>query len=61
MLHRCADVVKALSGTPFRDGAISNLSIQTVFVGDGLVKQIQGQRIAFFLFGALEEFFELLF
>jgi hypothetical protein len=32
-----------------------------VFVGDSLITQIDGQRLAFFFFGALEEFVHLLF
>ena len=31
---------------------------QAVLVADGLVRQVDGKGIAFFLFGALEEFFD---
>ena len=34
---------------------------QAMLVGDGLVGQIDGQRIAFFVFRALEEFVDLIF
>ena len=42
-----------------RDGAISNLNSKPCAVADGLIRQIHRQRVAFFFFGALEEFVDV--
>src|SRR6266851_1175669 len=61
MLQRGADVVEALEQNFLARRGNFEFEDQTMLVGDGLVRKIDGQRIAFFFFGAREEFVYLLF
>ena len=55
-----ADVVEALEQDFFARWGDFKFVAQAVIVADGLVWQIDGERVAFLFFGALEEFFDLL-
>src|SRR5882762_5859115 len=56
VLQGRADVVEALQQNFLARGGNFKFKHQAVLVGDGLVRQIHGQRIAFFLVGTLEKF-----
>jgi hypothetical protein len=49
VLHGGANIVQALQQNFFTRSSDLKLKHQAAFVGDGLVRQIDGQRIAFFL------------
>src|SRR5882762_3120112 len=61
MLHCRADVVDGLQQDFLAGGGNFEFEDEAVFVGDGLVRQIDGQRIALFFFGALEDLVHLIF
>src|SRR5258706_1884538 len=56
VLHCRADVVESLQLNFLARGGNFKFKHQAVPVADGLVRQIHGQRIAFFLVGTLEKF-----
>src|SRR5207253_9667858 len=60
MLQRRADVVEALQQNFLARRGDLKLEHKAVFVSDGLVWQIDRERIAFFFFRALEEFFDFI-
>src|SRR5437016_3517117 len=61
VLHAGADVVQALQKDFLAGRSDFKLEHQAMLVGDGLVRQIDRQRIAFFFFGVLEKLLDLIF
>src|SRR6266850_4132890 len=59
VLQACADVVEAFEQNFLAGRGDFEFEHQAVFVRDGLIRQIHRKRIAFFLFRALEELFDL--
>ena len=60
VFHGGADVVEALEEDFFARRRNFKFVNQAVAVADSLIGKIDGKGIAFFFFGALEEFFDLL-
>ncbi len=61
VLQGISDIVEAFEQNFLARRGNLEFQNQAVLVGDDLVRQIHGQRIAFFFFRALEKFLHLIF